>query len=123
MSDKFLSDYLKNRTFYKVQAAAAFDNPDQRISVDVRYRPADFLVTSEAMMFSREFTGTALAFSLTILNAGIDLISFSEILFSIYPPLFVALVTYAVGGTWLSIRIGRVSPSIVTLPCMTASFV
>lgn len=58
---------------------------------------------------NRAFTGTALAFVLTLLNAGIDLISFSEILFSIYPPLFIALITYAVGGTWLSIRIGKVN--------------
>lgn len=36
MSRKFLGDYLENRTFYKVQSTAAFDNPDQRISVDVQ---------------------------------------------------------------------------------------
>ena len=40
MSEKFLSDYLKNRAFYKVQSTAAFDNPDQRISIDVQYFPA-----------------------------------------------------------------------------------
>ena len=56
----------------------------------------------------RVFTETALGFVLTLLNAFIDLVSFSEILFSIYPPLFVALVVYSVGGTWLSVIIGRV---------------
>eukprot|EP00210_Caulerpa_lentillifera_P000612 g593.t1 len=90
MSKKFLTDYLENRTFYRVQSTAAFDNPDQRISVDVQL-----------------FTSTALAFVLTLLNAGIDLVSFSEILFSIYPPLFIALIIYSVGGTWLSILIGK----------------
>jgi len=42
-----------------------------------------------------------------LLNAGTDLLSFSSILFSIYPPLFVALVIYAVGGTALSLQLGR----------------
>ena len=36
MAEKFVSDYLDNRTFYQVQSTAAFDNPDQRISIDVR---------------------------------------------------------------------------------------
>lgn len=62
-------------------------------------------------IFFRQFTATALAFVLTLLNAGIDLISFSEILFSIYPPLFIALIIYSVGGTYLSILIGKVKYS------------
>ena len=70
---------------------------------------------------SRSFTTTSVDFVLTILNATIDLISFSGILFRIYPPLFIALVTYAMGGTWLSVLIGRVSPLEVTLLYMTAS--
>ena len=44
---------------------------------------------------------------MTLLNAGIDLISFSGILYSIYPPLFVALVVYSVGGTGVSLFLGR----------------
>ena len=55
----------------------------------------------------RNFTDTALSFSMTILNAVIDLVSFSEILYTIYPPLFVVLVVYSVGGTGISIKLGR----------------
>jgi hypothetical protein len=55
----------------------------------------------------RQFTDTALGFSMTILNAGVDLISFSGILYSIYPPLFVALLIYSIGGTGVSIFLGR----------------
>jgi hypothetical protein len=40
----------------------------------------------------RQFTDTAIGLSMVLLNAGIDLISFSGILYSIYPPLFVALL-------------------------------
>ena len=44
---------------------------------------------------------------MTILNAVIDLVSFSEILYSIYPPLFVALVVYSIGGTGATLFLGR----------------
>ncbi|EFN54030.1 hypothetical protein CHLNCDRAFT_31925, partial [Chlorella variabilis] len=77
-------------THHCLQAGALVDNPDQRIAVDVR-----------------NFTDTALTFSVVMLNACIDLVSFSGILYSIYPPLFGALAVYAVGGTALSVYIGR----------------
>eukprot|EP00891_Asterochloris_glomerata_P008156 jgi/Astpho2/8156/e_gw1.00120.35.1_t len=88
MTEQFTSEYFEDRTFY--QAGALVDNPDQRISSDVR-----------------QFTDTALSVSMTILNSIIDLISFSEILYSIYPPLFVALLVYSIGGTGISIALGR----------------
>ena len=53
------------------------------------------------------FTGTALSFSLTLLNSAIDLISFAGILYAVYPPLFGALVAYAAGGTGASLLLGR----------------
>lgn len=90
MTEKFTDEYFEERTFYRVQSEALLDNPDQRIAVDVR-----------------SFTDTTLAFGVIMLNAVVDLISFSGILFSIYPPLFVALVVYSVGGTAASLAIGR----------------
>ncbi|KAI3431377.1 hypothetical protein D9Q98_004431 [Chlorella vulgaris] len=90
MTRRLTAEYFYDRTFYQVQAGALVDNPDQRIAVDVR-----------------NFTDTALTFSVVILNACVDLISFSGILYSIYPPLFGALAVYAVGGTALSVYIGR----------------
>ena len=39
--------------------------------------------------------------------AGVDLISFSGILYSIYPPLFLALLVYSIGGTGTSLFLGR----------------
>jgi ABC-type uncharacterized transport system fused permease/ATPase subunit len=95
MTQALLQDYFSDRTFYQLNAsrggADGVDNPDQRISSDVA-----------------AFTGTALGLSLTMLNALIDLVSFSGILFSIYPPLFIALVTYSVGGTVASLALGKV---------------
>lgn len=36
MTEHFTNLYLQNRTFYQVQAGSLLDNPDQRISSDVR---------------------------------------------------------------------------------------
>ena len=42
-----------------------------------------------------------------LLLAGVDLVSFSGILYSIYPPLFLALLVYSIGGTGTSLFLGR----------------
>ncbi|KAL1537175.1 Canalicular multispecific organic anion transporter 1 [Salvia divinorum] len=90
MTSFYMNRYLKNQIFYKIQSQSTIDNPDQRIVDDLS-----------------AFTGTALAFSLTLFNASVDLISFSNILYNIYPPLFFVLLAYSLGGTAISIFIGR----------------
>ncbi|CAL5367788.1 unnamed protein product [Camellia sinensis] len=82
MTNYYIDRYLKNRTFYKIQSQSIIDNPDQRIVDDLS-----------------SFTGTALSFSLTLFNAAVDLVSFSNILYGIYPPLFAVLVVYSISGT------------------------
>lgn len=91
MTSYYMKRYFKNQTFYKIQSQSIIDNPDQRIVDDLS-----------------AFTGTALSFSLTLFNAAVDLISFSNILFGIYPPLFVVLIVYSLGGTILSVFLGKV---------------
>lgn len=59
-------------------------------------------------LLHRQFTDAALGLSLTILNSLIDLVSFSGILYSIYPPLFAALLAYSIGGTVGSVWLGKV---------------
>lgn len=56
----------------------------------------------------RNFTDTALGIALVILNSVVDLVSFSSILYSIYPPLFAALLAYSIGGTVTSVWLGKV---------------
>jgi putative ATP-binding cassette transporter len=36
MTNEFTTDYFKDRSFYQVQAGNLVDNPDQRITNDVR---------------------------------------------------------------------------------------
>lgn len=93
MTGYYMERYLKDRTFYKIQSQSIIDNPDQRIVDDLS-----------------SFTGTALSFSLTLFNAAVDLISFSNILYGIYPPLFIVLLVYSIAGTAISIFLGKVSP-------------
>lgn len=90
MTKRLMEEYFDKRRFYSLQSSAMLDNPDQRITSDVN-----------------QFTSTTLSLSMTLLNSLVDLISFSGILFSIYPPLFVALLVYSIGGTIASISIGR----------------
>ncbi|KAM1032376.1 hypothetical protein ACFX2I_035962 [Malus domestica] len=90
MTKYYMDRYLSNQTFYKIQSQSIIDNPDQRIVDDLS-----------------SFTGTALSFALTLFNAVIDLISFSNILFGIYPPLFVVLLVYSIGGTAISVFLGK----------------
>eukprot|EP00897_Mesotaenium_endlicherianum_P006237 jgi/Mesen1/5641/ME000286S04858 len=90
MTAHYMQRYFRGRTFYAIQSQLLIDNPDQRIVDDLS-----------------SFCGTALVFSLALFNATIDLISFSGILFSIYPPLFGVLVVYSVGGTAISVALGK----------------
>lgn len=90
MSKAILRGYMGARNFYHIHVAAEIDNPDQRLSSDIE-----------------NFTATALQFVFTILTAAVDLACFSGILFSIHPPLFAALAIYALGGSAVSILIGK----------------
>ena len=90
MTQSLTREYFDKRRYYKLQGGNVVDNPDQRLSADVN-----------------AFTDTALGFSLTILNCVVDLVSFSNILYSIYPPLFGVLIVYAIGGTFISLQIGK----------------
>ncbi|XP_002969260.2 ABC transporter D family member 2, chloroplastic [Selaginella moellendorffii] len=90
MTKYYLERYFENRSFYNIQSQSLVDNPDQRVVDDLN-----------------SFTATALGFSLALFNATIDLISFSGILYSIYPPLFGVLVVYSIGGTAISVALGK----------------
>jgi len=90
LTNATLGEYFTARNYYKLEAFGGADNPDQRIAEDLD-----------------SFTRTSLLLFLSVLNALIDLVSFSSILFSIYPQLFVVLIAYAGFGTLITTSIGR----------------
>ncbi|MGK7900001.1 MAG: ABC transporter ATP-binding protein/permease [Hormoscilla sp.] len=90
LTKSFLNKYLQNRAYYEINSTKTIDNPDQRISEDIK-----------------SFTVTSLGFLLVILSSLIDLISFTGILWSISIPLTVVLVGYSILGTVVTVLFGR----------------
>ncbi|HTV89432.1 MAG TPA: ABC transporter ATP-binding protein/permease [Stellaceae bacterium] len=106
MTERFLNDWLGDQTYYRMQFdKSATDNPDQRISEDLD-----------------RFTSISLALSLGLLNSVVTLFSFLFILWTLSGALLIPLggghhflipgymvfaaIIYAIGGTWLTQRIG-----------------
>lgn len=90
MTQKFLGQYFHNRAYYEINFEDDIDNPDQRISEDIK-----------------SFTETSLKFLLLVLGAVIDVISFTGILWSISQFLALFLVGYALFGTIVVALLGR----------------
>lgn len=101
MTDRTLQLYTSNRVYYALERnnksssssaeeMSEIDNPDQRITEDVR-----------------SFTQFSLSLFLTITTSLIDLASFSFILYSIQPQLFGTIILYAGFGTVVTSLLGR----------------
>ena len=90
LTDNFMQRYLQNRAYYQINALKQIDNPDQRISEDIR-----------------SFTRTSLVFLLVILDSVITLFSFVGVLWAISSGLSLVLIIYAVFGTVVTVLIGR----------------
>lgn len=106
LSQRVLTLYFSNKVFYGLELRAKsaeggardyternkeVDNPDQRIQEDVS-----------------SFTSYSLSFFLTIVRTTLDLLSFSAILFSIMPDLFIAIIVFATVGTGATVLVGKV---------------
>lgn len=88
----YLDKYFSNHAFYKLNASASIDNPDQRIAEDIN-----------------TFANQSLYFLLLSLGALLQLIAFSGVLWSISRQLVLFLVVYAIAGTSISIFLfGRI---------------
>jgi putative ATP-binding cassette transporter len=90
MAQHLIKRYFNNRAYYRLRGSESIDNPDQRISEDVR-----------------NFTVGSLSFLLIALNSMVTLVAFIGVLWAISGTLVSVLFLYAVGGTVISILIGR----------------
>ncbi|CAM9154188.1 unnamed protein product, partial [Phaeothamnion confervicola] len=90
LTARVMAIYYSGQTYYALEASKEIDNPDQRIAEDVR-----------------AFTRVSLEFLIALLTAAIDLVSFSTILYNIYPQLFAAIFLYAGAGTAGASALGR----------------
>ena len=89
LTSRLITRYLAGRTYYWLKEARAVDNPDQRITEDVK-----------------AFTATTLSFTLIFLNGTFTVLAFAGVLWTISRLLFVVAVGYAALGSLLTI-LGR----------------
>jgi putative ATP-binding cassette transporter len=89
LTRRLLDRYLADRTYRRIAARHDIDNPDQRVTEDVR-----------------NFTTTALSFLILLLNAALTLLAFAGILWSITPWLFLAAAVYAAFGSMGTVLLG-----------------
>jgi putative ATP-binding cassette transporter len=80
---------LAGHTFDRIAAKKEIDNPDQRISEDVR-----------------TFTSTLVSFVVMIANSTLTTIAFAGVLWSITPALLLTAVLYAALGSTLTVFLG-----------------
>lgn len=90
LTARVLDRYYANRMYYMIECSKDIDNPDQRISEDLR-----------------EFTSTSLDFFFILFKAVINLLSFSIVLYHICPFLFAAIIVYAFMGTYVTTLLGH----------------
>ena len=90
MTDTFLARYFQKRNYYQIENSRLIDNPDQRITEDIR-----------------SFTRSTLVFILIVLGSLLDLISFTGILWSKSKTLVIVVIAYSVIGTLITVLIGR----------------
>jgi putative ATP-binding cassette transporter len=110
LTEQYLDTWLDERAYYRLQLQdGGTDNPDQRIADDLD-------------LFTRQSLGLVIGTS-GFLNAGVTLVSFLGILWSLSGATVIPLgplgsisvpaymvwfaLIYSVGGTWLAFRIGR----------------
>ena len=90
LTQHFIDRYFQNRAYYDIDANPSIDNPDQRITEDVR-----------------AFTRTSLQFLLMVLDSLIALVAFMGVLWSISHLLVGVLLVYAILGTLVTVGLGR----------------
>lgn len=90
LTGSLIDRYMSNDTFYRLQTRVEIDNPDERITEDVK-----------------SYTQTTLSFFLLSLNALITSLAFLGVLWSITPRLVIAAVIYAGAGSLATIILGR----------------
>jgi putative ATP-binding cassette transporter len=90
LTDNFLGTYFQGRTYYDIEITAKIDNPDQRISEDIR-----------------NFTRVTLSFLLILLGSVMDVVSFAGILWAKSRLLVGVVLAYSLIGTLLTMLMGR----------------
>jgi putative ATP-binding cassette transporter len=90
MAQHLIKRYFNNRAYYRLRGSESIDNPDQRISEDVR-----------------NFTLDSLSYALIGINSVMTLVGFLGVLWSISTMLVGVALMYAAAGTFMCFVIAR----------------
>jgi vitamin B12/bleomycin/antimicrobial peptide transport system ATP-binding/permease protein len=90
LTRRIVRAYIDEGAYVDFEQSHAISNPDQRMTEDVR-----------------QLTTTTLSFILMFSNGTMTAMSFSGVLWSISPKLFMIAVLYAVAGSALTVWLGR----------------
>jgi vitamin B12/bleomycin/antimicrobial peptide transport system ATP-binding/permease protein len=90
LTGHLLDKYLSNRNYHRLMNRTDIDNPDQRMTEDVK-----------------TFTTITLSFLLMLLNASITASAFTVVLWKINPILFMIAIGYSILGSLLTMFVGR----------------
>jgi putative ATP-binding cassette transporter len=90
LTHRIVTLYIDRGVYLHMSKEGSVSNPDQRITEDIR-----------------QLTTTTLSFVLMVLNGTMTVLSFSGVLWTISPKLFLVAVLYAVLGSALTIMLGR----------------
>jgi len=90
LTRRIIGVYIEHHLYLCMGRGDTLSNPDQRITEDIR-----------------QLTTATLSFVLMMLNGTITVFSFSGVLWSISPKLFMVAVVYALAGSILAIWLGK----------------
>jgi putative ATP-binding cassette transporter len=90
MTQHLIKRYFFNRAYYRIRTSESVDNPDQRITEDVKL-----------------FTTGVLNFFLVIVNSVVTLVGFLGVLWVVSGKLVAVLFLYATVGTGVSMLFGK----------------
>ena len=90
LAQHLIKRYFNNRAYYRLRGSESIDNPDQRISEDVR-----------------NFTVDSLSYALMAISSVMTLAGFLGVLWAISGTLVGVAMVYAIFGTVMCFRIGR----------------
>jgi vitamin B12/bleomycin/antimicrobial peptide transport system ATP-binding/permease protein len=90
LTQHYLKRYFDHRSYYRINIEKALDNPDQRMTDEIR-----------------AFAGTTISFLLIILNAIVNLCAWTAVLWSLSKSLAGACFFYALVGSVGTMLIGR----------------
>jgi vitamin B12/bleomycin/antimicrobial peptide transport system ATP-binding/permease protein len=90
LTGRLLDRYLADHVYHHLAHNEEIDNPDQRLSEDVK-----------------SFTATSLSFLVLATNAVLTIVAFSGVLWSIAPMLFFVALGYSILGSAGTVLLGR----------------